>query len=107
MAILNREEYLKRLEDFFREDSSDEAISFIEDMTDTYTDLNDRIQTGDEDWKRRYEENDAAWRKRYRSRFFSGGTNNPYDPNYGDKDDTEVLDAEDITVDDLFERMDN
>lgn len=102
MAILEHDAFLKRIEDFFNEDSSDESISFIEDITDTYVDAYERA-TDDNDWKRRYEENDAAWRKRYRNRFFSGGVNNPYDPDYKEKDDTDVLDPEDISLDDLFE----
>lgn len=49
---------------------SDESISLLEDLSDTFEDLSSQVlQAGD--YKRKYEENDAEWRKRYRDRFFS------------------------------------
>nr|DAU55343.1 MAG TPA: hypothetical protein [Caudoviricetes sp.] len=49
---------------------SDEAISLLEDMSDTFDDLSSQVsQAGD--YKKKYEENDAEWRKRYHDRFFS------------------------------------
>lgn len=49
---------------------SDESISLLEDLSDTFEDLFSQVlQAGD--YKRKYEENDAEWRKRYHDRFFS------------------------------------
>lgn len=49
---------------------SDESISLLEDLSDTFEDLSSQVlQAGD--YKRKYEENDAEWRKRYHDRFFS------------------------------------
>lgn len=49
---------------------SDESISLLEDLSDTFEDLASQIvQAGD--YKKKYEENDAEWRKRYHDRFFS------------------------------------
>lgn len=49
---------------------SDESISLLEDLSDTFEDLSSQVlQAGD--YKKKYEENDAEWRKRYRDRFFS------------------------------------
>ena len=49
---------------------SDESISLLEDLSDTFEDLSSQVlQVGD--YKKKYEENDAEWRKRYRDRFFS------------------------------------
>lgn len=51
---------------------SDESISLLEDLSDTFEDLSSQVlQAGD--YKRKYEENDAEWRKRYHDRFFSAG----------------------------------
>ncbi len=44
--------------------SSDEAISFLEDITDSYT-------ISDVDWEQKYHENDTMWRNKYRDRFFT------------------------------------
>lgn len=74
---------------------SDESISLLEDLYDTFEDLSSQVlQAGD--YKRKYEENDAEWRKRYHDRFFSdaGGTAIKED----DKDD----DVEKKTYESLF-----
>ena len=65
MAILSREEYFNRLQDYIGEDSSDKAITLVEDMTDTYNSFADRKDDGDE-WKKKYEENDRSKEKQER-----------------------------------------
>lgn len=69
MAIRTREELLNDLNAFIGESEEDSAITLIEDITDTLTDLENK--KSDEDWKTKYEENDKAWRKKYKDRFFS------------------------------------
>lgn len=71
MAIKSKEELLNAINERFSEDNSDEALSFIEDVTDTITELETRA-TDSTDWKQKYEENDKEWREKYRSRFFEG-----------------------------------
>lgn len=67
--VLNKEEFLATLKNRVGEDTSDDAIKFLEDMSDTYDDLVNR--TGDSDeWKKKYEENDKSWRDKYTKRFF-------------------------------------
>lgn len=70
MAIKNKDEILEAIRTRIGEKTDDETISFIEDVTDTFTDLEKRANS-DEDWKTKYEENDKAWRERYTERFFS------------------------------------
>ena len=65
MAIRSKEEILEAVKKYIADDVSDEAIGFIEDLTDTLDDREDP-----EEWKRKYEENDADWRRRYKDRFF-------------------------------------
>jgi hypothetical protein len=67
MSILNREEFFNRIQERLGDDTSDEAITFIEDVTDTYNDFESKVS---EDWKTKYSELDEAWKKRYRDRFF-------------------------------------
>lgn len=97
MAILSRDEYFNRLNDYVGADSRDETISFVEDMTDTYNDLERR--NTDENWEQRYQELDNAWRERYKRRFFSGDTASIQSEVVADN---EIDDAEEITIDDLF-----
>lgn len=74
MAVLDRDKFFERIRERIGEDDSDETISFLEDITDTYEDLErGRDSEDNEDWKRKYEENDAEWRRKYRERFFTSG----------------------------------
>lgn len=69
MAVIeNRDMFVERIRARLGEDTSDEAISFLEDMSDTYDHLNSMAGDG-EGWRSRYEENDRAWRERYTQRF--------------------------------------
>lgn len=70
MATLDREMFFERIKERLGEDKSDEALSFLEDVTDTYNDLERRAAGDGEDWKGKYEALDGEWRKRYRERFF-------------------------------------
>lgn len=98
MAVLGRDEFINRLHTYIGEDSSDEGISFLEDMTDTFEDLERRA--GDStDWERRYNELDETWRKRYSHRFLTG--HSQIDVN--ETDETEVIEPEDVDIDDLFD----
>lgn len=71
MAVKSRDEILESIRARVGEQNDDETISFLEDVSDTLTDLETRAQGDGEDWKTKYEENDASWRKRYKERFFS------------------------------------
>lgn len=96
MAVRTREELISSLSERFGEDTSDEVISVLEDVTDTISDYETRISEAG-DWKTKYEENDRSWREKYKSRFMSGsGTEETVLEN----DETVV---EKTTFDDLFE----
>lgn len=70
MAVRSREELLDFINKRFPDDTSEEVLGFIEDVSDTYDDMNNRINEAG-DWKTKYESNDAEWRKKYRDRFFA------------------------------------
>lgn len=71
MAIKSREDLLKSLTTLIGDNSSDENLAILEDVTDTLKDYEEK--TADQtDWKTKYEQNDADWRKKYKERFLSG-----------------------------------
>ena len=71
MAVRTREEILESIRTRVGEATDDDTITFIEDVTDTLTDLETKANGGGEDWEKKYRENDESWRKKYTERFFS------------------------------------
>lgn len=71
MAVKTREEILEELKVRVGEQTDDETITFLEDVTDTLSDLETKAKGDGTDWKTKYEENDAEWRKKYTERFYS------------------------------------
>lgn len=72
MAVKSRDEIMEAIKKRIGEDTSDEAIALLEDVTDTFTDYETRV-ADKTDWKAKYNEMDANWRKKYMDRF-SGKT---------------------------------
>lgn len=72
MAVLTREQLMEAIRTQIGDDTSDSALSLIENITDTVNDYETRANTDGTDWKKKYEDNDNEWRKKYRERFFSG-----------------------------------
>lgn len=83
--VKTKDEILNAIKERFGEDTSDETLSFIEDVTDTLTDYENKTNDNT-DWKTKYEENDKTWRERYRDRFFSGETDEVDEPDDIDDD---------------------
>ena len=67
--IKTKEEILTSIKAKLGEDTSDEALAIIEDVSDTLDDLTAKT-TDTTDWKAKFEENDKAWRTKYSERFF-------------------------------------
>lgn len=95
MAVRSKEELLAIIKDRIGEDTSDEAISFIEDVTDT---LNDFETRAGEDWEEKYRQLDEEWRIKYKERFFN--TENEEEEKEEEEDKKEVL-----TFNDLFKEV--
>ena len=95
MAIKSREELLKSLNTLIGDNSTDENLAILEDVTDTLKDYEEK--TADQtDWKSKYEQNDADWRKKYKERFLSGET-------IKDEQEEDVKkDSQPLTFDSLF-----
>ena len=95
MAIKSREDLLKSLNTLIGDNSTDENLAILEDVTDTLKDYEEK--TADQtDWKTKYEQNDADWRKKYKERFLSGET-------IKDEQEEDVKkDSKTLTFDSLF-----
>lgn len=104
MAVLSRDDFFERLQARMGEDTSDDAIAFLEDMTDTYNEMEQRANGDGVDWEQRYHDLDNSWKEKYRHRFFSsgGGTYQPPAGKDDDPDDGEQRRAATIGFKDLF-----
>ena len=60
MAILSKDDYFSRLHERLAEDTSDDAVKFLEDMTDTYNDLDSRASGDGTDWEKKYHDRHLA-----------------------------------------------
>ena len=96
MAVLNRDDFFSRINEMVGSNTDDASIKFIEDMSDTYNDLEGKANSTEGDWERKYHELDNAWKTKYKQRFFSG-TSRVID----DVDETEVR-KDKNSFDDLF-----
>lgn len=68
--IKTKEEILAVIKERIGESTEDKDLAFLEDISDTLDDLNDRVEQAG-DWKQKYEENDKAWKQKYKERFFN------------------------------------
>ena len=92
MAVRTKDDLMAAIKNKFGEDSSDDTLNLLEDITDTINDLESNHGT---DWKKRFEENDTMWRNKYRDRFYS--SDNPADePDFPDESPKQ------LNFDDLF-----
>lgn len=98
MAIISRDELMNRLNTFLGEDTSDETLSFIEDVTDTIEDYESKSNT---DWEKRYNDLDNEWRTKYRERFFRKVKE---DDEVIEEVEEEEVKEEPKTYDDLFKK---
>lgn len=97
MAVLTRDEFFDRVQKIVGTDTTDESLTFIEDMTDTYNSLDERANGDGTDWEQRYKDLDESWKEKYKKRFFSGSSSRVIEDV---KDEEE---KKEVTYDDLFE----
>lgn len=102
MAVLKREDFFNRLEAQIHNDTSDESIAFLEDMQDTYNDLERRANGDGENWEQKYKELDASWKARYRHRFFNGGSYGSSKKFEEEDEQEDSYDPESVTFNNLF-----
>lgn len=80
MAIKSITELIESARTLIGENTSDEALGFMDDLSDTMTDFDTRTKDST-NWQQKYQENDASWRKRYADRF-SGKVEEDEDDSY-------------------------
>lgn len=68
MAIKSIQEVIDSARALIGENTSDDALSFMDDLSDTLTDFETKTKDNT-DWHEMYDQNDADWRKRYADRF--------------------------------------
>lgn len=91
--IKTKDEIIEKISAVIGEDNSEQAISLLEDVTDTLDDYETKTKDST-DWKEKYEENDREWRQKYRERFLEKSD----DP----EDEIEEDEPEALTYDALF-----
>lgn len=99
MAVVTKEEILNAISDIVGDDSSDNTISLIENVTDTIDSLTEAAADST-DWKQKYEDNDNEWRAKYKARFFDSSDEESIETVEEVVEDDEV--EEKTTYDDLF-----
>lgn len=98
--IKSKEEILATIKDRIGDDASDEALTLLEDITDTFTDLETKAKGDGKDWKAEAERIDTEWRAKYRDRFFSDPVD---DPTPDPEPDSSVDETLSMTFEKLFE----
>lgn len=102
MAIRTREELINSINARIGEDTSDEALALMEDVTDTLQDLETKANGDGKDWKAEYEKLDKDWREKYKARFLSGEDNNNDNDDNNNNDNDDNDEAKTYNFDDLF-----
>lgn len=94
MAVRTKEELLEAVKVRVGDDTSEEALSFIEDITDTYDSMDRQVKESG-DWKGKYDDLSA----KYKERFFSGKAEPEPEP---EPEPPKIP----MTFDDLFKTVD-
>lgn len=102
---LTREELMNAVASIIGDRTDDEAIAFVENVTDTFdSDSSVELETANakiEELTQKVADTESAWRKKYMERFYSSSDDGANQPPI--EEEATVLEAEEITVDDLFE----
>lgn len=96
MSIKTKDEILSTIKSLLKDDTSDEAISILEDVTDTYDDLQSKAQGDGTDWEQKYNDLDKEWRQKYRDRFFNHSADDPEDDNDAPDEPVEKVKFEEL-----------
>lgn len=102
--VLDRDTYFNRINDMIGTNTDDAAMSFIEDMSDTYNSLEEASKTAsksDTEWQKKLDDLDASWRKKYKERFFSSGGKSTL-PGAQSTQPEKTINADTISIEDLF-----
>ena len=105
MPVLSRDDYMTRIKSRFGESLTDDDVSFLEDMSDTYDDLakrsNEDYEKKYNDMITKYDELDKSWRDKYTARFFGNDETSPDEVKEEQTQDVQS-DGEETDFEDLF-----
>lgn len=104
---LTREELMDAVASIVGDRTDDEAIKFVENVADTFdSDSSVELETANAkiaELTKKVADTESAWRKKYMERFYGGSDEEANPSNQPPIEEEETaLDAEEITVDDLF-----
>lgn len=97
--VKTREEIIAQLTAHIGDNTSDESIALIEDVTDTLSDYETRTKGDGTDWKSEYEKLDQKWRDKYISRFSNGEV--------AEDEEVEEVETKKYTYESLFEEKED
>ena len=98
MARLTRDDFFNTINQLIGDDTTDERLQILDNLTDTYLEMEQNERGDGTDWQTRYEENDKAWKEKYRRRFTAGKQVNSFaEPQAKDTEEPTH-----ITIADLF-----
>ena len=98
MAIVTKDELIRKISEYAGEDNGDAVIEILEDVRDTF----DSFEGDGEDWKAKYEELDKTWREKYTSRFTNGTNKTPTGDDVDGDTHEEKNEEEILTYEDFF-----
>lgn len=98
MAVKSKEELLSSIRSVIGENTDDNTLSVIEDITDTYDDMANKVKGDGKDWKAEATRIDKEWRQKYHDRFFNPKGDEDVDP----LDPEEVKPKKALRFEDLF-----
>ena len=99
MAVVEKESIMNRLNKLIGDRTDDEAISLVEDVSDTIDSATGAGMVTEEEAERRVAEKDDEWRRKYKERFFSG------DPEGGESKPDDNDDKTPEKFEELFEEV--
>lgn len=97
MAIKSKEELLSSIRTVLGDNTDDNSLAIIEDISDTYDDMDTKSKGDGKDWKAEATRIDKEWRQKYHDRFF-----NPHDDKDVDPLDPEEVKPKTLRFEDLF-----
>jgi hypothetical protein len=104
MAVLSRDDFFNKIQARVGDDVSDEAMSFIEDMTDTFNDMETKATGAGKYTQEDMDRVEESWKAKYKHRFFNGGSSSvPPVEETTEPDLTDEEKAEEIKIEDLFD----
>lgn len=98
MSIKTKDELLTSIKTLIGDNSSDEAITLLEDVTDTITDFETKTASTT-NWEQKYNDLDKEWRQRYTERFFNHSGEDNEDntpPDFGEDEPEEKTKFEEL-----------